>query len=228
MRVVRTTLIVALVITLVPVAFVVLFPKLPESSTVTRAKDVTQAAQALITGVALIAGGMWAYYRFVVEGNLATNLKIELKSNRVVDQLNEEGEAIGKIAVVSVMVKNAGRVPVEIREVRFGSEPITRERLLAGAGVMDNLLNARYARWYFISRILDRLDPQQETATDVLVFLDAPVRFLKVAVQFRGRRIPVWDAPGPEEFWASRASFFVPAPGERDEGAEVETEDGRS
>lgn len=194
------------------------------------ANNKVQTIQGIVTTLGIIFGGLWAYAVFYHAGNNATAVQIELGLKQVINLVDDAGKVAGKGALVSVRLKNIGRVRVVQNPrtgCKIGTMLVTKEELVNWTATppsnlappITNTLLATRSRWDLIFSTLKGMEPGEETAADVLLLLKEDTPTFKVTVQFNGllghgpiRRMLTQTGEGTKpRTWASRAIFDVRA-----------------
>lgn len=206
-----------------------------DGKTLQNVKDGFSIAQAVVTILGIVFGALWAYAVFYHAGNNATSVQIQTELKQAVDRVDPNGVVVGKGALVSVTLKNIGRVRVDrnpLRGCKISSASITNDEMLnlvkVGsadlAAPITNALPPRRARVDTVFRTLKGLEPDEEATEDVLFLLEENTPSFKVAVQFDGiigpgpiRSLlirwsllnPLSDEQKEKRTWAARAMFDV-------------------
>jgi hypothetical protein len=165
-------------------------------------KDGFAIAQSVVTMVGITFGAIWAYAVFYFAGNHSTAVQIQLELKQLIEAPNDkENKHAGgdKGALISVKVKNIGRVRVDVdrkpdRGCRIESVSISKEELLRldqtkSADIAEpitNTVSRERRRQDDIFQKLKGLEPDEETAEDVLFLLDDNTPAFKVEVRFHG------------------------------------------
>jgi hypothetical protein len=166
-------------------------------------KDGFTIAQNIVTMVGIIFGAIWAYAVFYFAGNHSTAVQIQLELKQLIDapddKENNKDAGGDKGALISVKVKNIGRVRVDVdrkpdRGCRIDSVSISKEELLRldhtkSADIAEpitNTVSRERRRQDDIFQKLKGLEPDEETAEDVLFLLDDNTPAFKVEVRIHG------------------------------------------
>src|SRR5829696_4138354 len=104
----------------------------PQGETTTSAwataKDVAQTFQGWVTAIGIFAGGVWAYYTFIVGRQFSGSPEIQVQPKHIVKRRNKKGET-KKAVVISVNVKNIGFTALEKQRATISIIPITEAQL---------------------------------------------------------------------------------------------------
>jgi hypothetical protein len=136
----------------------------------TGVKPVVQTSQAFMTALALVVGGLWAYYRFGVEriGAGVVQMQIEPKFHAA--------RGLGKgrrAAVVSISIKNVGRAQLRMQACRVVMQPVDStldvNMRLKSVGVVSLPQLSIRGLPLFADRESKPIDPGAELSEDVLL-----------------------------------------------------------
>jgi len=201
------------------------------STTVDSVQKVTQSVQSVLTALAVVLGGAWALYTFVLGRTVAGTVQIQIDTKSFIIKLGKHA------AVVSVLIKNIGRTLITKEHVNIQVMPVTDEHLKLHRPAM-RLMHASLDPT--LSRIpalrgdptslplfetkVGRLEPGEEVSEDILL-LFGEHQTAKVEVRFSGYLFSVFGNQRREHKlrrWSARAIITV---GESDEKPDAKAEE---
>jgi hypothetical protein len=182
------------------------------STTVNTVQKVTQSVQSVLTALAIVFGGAWALYTFVLGRTVAGTVQIQVETKSFISKLDKQA------AVVSVLIKNIGRTLITKEHADIQVMPVTDEHLklhrpamrLMHASLDPTISRVPALRGYprslplFEARV-GRLEPGEEVSEDILL-LFGEHQTAKVEVRF---------------FWLSLLRFQGPTQGAKAEALEL-------
>jgi hypothetical protein len=158
-------------------------------------KTWTEIIRNTITALAILLGGLWALYVFVLARTTTANVQVDFALKQVINLANG-----WKVAVVSVKLKNTGRTQIFKQECETSITPVIS---LPSNGDGPNLVpmplpiiyrenRPDTQRWGIFEK-LESLQPDEEAVEDVLFswsgslkLLDSTPTFM-MEVRFVGR-----------------------------------------
>jgi hypothetical protein len=181
-------------------------------------QTVSQTAQSFLTALAIILGGVWALYTFVLGRSVAGTVQIQIEPTSFI---SEQGK---HAAVVSVPIKNIGRTLITKENAEIQVMPITDANLKLqrpAMRLMSASLDPRISRTpapggyprslpLFEGRV-GRLEPGEEVREDILL-LFGEYRMAKVEVRFFGYLFSIFGNPRKEQKlrrWSARMIITV-------------------
>ncbi len=151
-----------------------------------KTKDVVQSIQAVAAAIGIVGAAGWGLYVFVLGRSSAGTIQIRIEQKQL------EVTTSGKVAIVSVGVKNVGRTMVEKQRVNIRIRPLdeAEPRLftLVEAPLPELELpnpETRIKTYALFVGTFDHLEPGEDAVEDVLVSFDGYNR-AKVEVIFVG------------------------------------------
>jgi hypothetical protein len=125
-------------------------------------QPVVEVVQGLLASLAILVGGVWAFYVFVLGRAHSASVQIQLRFKQVMSRGNG-GEVIDNRAVISIRLKNAGRTRVDKRRCKIGIEPITEKQMRGQQALqpITNTMSPLEARWYPVFETLIGLEPRE-------------------------------------------------------------------
>jgi hypothetical protein len=162
--------------------------------------SVVQVIEGFLTTLAILVGGIWVFYVFILGRSHSASVRIQLKAKQSIIRENEE------YPVISVNLKNVGQTHVDKRLCTIGIAPISDDRLRDQPGLrpIRNTMSKEDTKLYEIFTLLRKLEPEAETEANVLLPMGKTTA-VKVAVTFIGSVGPTflpasWRMAEPEDW----------------------------